>query len=84
MSTHGVNFLENWIDANVTEADKYGSHERAKELAAQCKADAKVQGIALDDLGAVFGSLEKIIYETMHHGFDGSDGGSRDRNKTRH
>ena len=71
MSGRGVNFLENWIDGNVTEADKYGSHERAKELAAQLGADAKAQGMMLDDIGPQFGSLEAIIYETMHHGFDG-------------
>jgi hypothetical protein len=71
MSGRSSNFLENWIDGNVTEADKYGSHGRAKELAAQCKADAKAQGIALEDIAPEFGSLETIIYETMHHGFDG-------------
>ena len=72
MSKRGINFLENWIDGNVTEADKYGSHERARELAAQLEADASAQGITLDDMGRTqFGSLEAIIYETMHHGFDG-------------
>jgi hypothetical protein len=35
------------------------------------EADAKAQGIALDDLEPKFGSLEAIIYEHMHHGFDG-------------
>ena len=44
MSARGVNFLENWIDGNVTEADKYGSHERAKVLAAQMEAEGKAQG----------------------------------------
>ena len=71
MSARGVNFLENWIDGNVTEADKYGRHERAKELAAQLEADAKAQGIMLEDIELKFGSLESIVYETMHHGFDG-------------
>jgi hypothetical protein len=71
MSRKGIDFLENWIDGNVTEADKYGSHERAKELAAQCEADAKAQGITLDDMEPEFGSLETIIYETIYHGFDG-------------
>ena len=71
MSARGVNFLENWIDGNVTEADKYGSHERAKELAAQMKADAKSQDLTLKDMEAKFGSLEAIIYEAMHYHFDG-------------
>ena len=71
MTARGVEYLENWIDGNVTEADKYGSHERAKELAVQFEADAKAQGITLDDIGPQFGSLEAIIYEAMHHRFDG-------------
>ena len=71
MTARVKDFLETWIDGNVTEADKYGSHERAKELAAQLEADAKAQGIALDNIEPKFGSLEAIIYEHMHHGFDG-------------
>jgi hypothetical protein len=71
MSPRGINFLENWIDGNVTEADKYGSHERAKELAVQMEADGKAQGIMFDDMESKFGSLETIIYEAMHHSFDG-------------
>jgi hypothetical protein len=71
MSARGVSFLENWIDGNVTEADKYGSHERAKELAVQMEADAKAQDITLVDMEPKFGSLETIIYEAMHHSFDG-------------
>jgi hypothetical protein len=54
MTARGVKFLENWIDGNVTEADKYGSHERAKELAAQLEADAKAQGVALDNIEPKF------------------------------
>jgi hypothetical protein len=55
MSGRGIDFLENWINRNVTEADKYGSHERAKELAAQLTADAKSQELTLDDLEPEFG-----------------------------
>jgi hypothetical protein len=71
MSARGVDFLENWIDGNVTEADKYGSHERAKVLAAKCLAEAKALGITSDNMELEPGSLEKMIYEAMHHGFDG-------------
>lgn len=36
MSGRGIDFLENWIQQNVTEADKKDSRERAKELAVKC------------------------------------------------
>ena len=71
MSARGVDFLENWIDGNVTEGDKYGSHERAEKLAVNCAAEAKTVGISIDDMEQDQGSLEKMIYEAMHHGFDG-------------
>ena len=65
-----INFLEEWLVENVTEAENYGSHERAKELAANLRADAKAQGVTLDDMEADSGSLEAIIHKTMHHGYD--------------
>ena len=70
MSFRCKNFLEDWLAINVKEADNYGSHERAKELATQLRSDAKSQGVALDDMEADSGSLEAIIYKTMHHAFD--------------
>jgi hypothetical protein len=33
MSGRGIDFLENWVQQNVTGADKKGTCERAKELA---------------------------------------------------
>jgi hypothetical protein len=33
MNRRGIEFLENWIQTNVTDADKHGTRERAKELA---------------------------------------------------
>jgi hypothetical protein len=71
MSARGIDFLENWIEGNVAEADKYGSHERAKALAAKCMAEAKALGITAHDMGLEAGDLDTTIYETMHHGFDG-------------
>ena len=71
MSSRGVDFLETWIEGNVTESDKYGSHERAKALAAKCMAEAKALGITAHDMKLEAGGLESMIYETMHHGFDG-------------
>jgi hypothetical protein len=40
MSGRGIDFLANWLQRNVTEADKKGSRERAKELADKCIAEA--------------------------------------------
>ena len=71
MSGRGVDFIENWIAGSVNEADKYGSHERAKALAAKCVAEAKALGLTIDDMKVEPGGLETIIYEAMHHAFDG-------------
>ena len=71
MSVRGKDFLENWVEGNVTEADKYGSRGRAKELAVKCMAAAKALGITTNDMELNPGSLETMIYEKMHHGFDG-------------
>ena len=71
MSARGIDFLESWIGGNVGEADKYGSHERAKKLAAKCADEARALGISIEDMEQDQSSLEKMIYEAMHHGFDG-------------
>ena len=71
MSKRGVDFLESWIVGSVIEADKYGSHERAKALAARCVSEAKALGITIADMNVEPGRLETIIYEAMHHAFDG-------------
>ncbi|HEX7110120.1 MAG TPA: hypothetical protein VF224_12855 [Aestuariivirga sp.] len=71
MSGRGVDFLKNWIDGNVTEADKYAGHDRAKELVVKCVGEAKAAGLTLADMGLEPGELETMIYEAMHHGFDG-------------
>jgi hypothetical protein len=71
MSARGIDFLETWLEGNVTEADKYGSYECAKALAAKCMVEAKALGITAHDMGLEAGDLETTIYETMHHGFDG-------------
>jgi D-tyrosyl-tRNA(Tyr) deacylase len=71
MSGRGVDFLKNWIVGNVTEVDKYGSHDRAKELVVKCVGEAKAAGLTLADMELEPGDLETMIYEAMHHGFDG-------------
>jgi hypothetical protein len=65
MSGRGINFLENWVQQNVIEADRKGSRERASELAGQCIADAAAIGIAIDDMEPEWGSVKSIIYEAM-------------------
>jgi hypothetical protein len=48
MSGRGI---EDWVHKNVTVADRKGSRDRARELAAQCVADAAGLGITIDDMG---------------------------------
>jgi cytosine/adenosine deaminase-related metal-dependent hydrolase len=65
LSGHGIDFLENWIQQNVTEADRKGSQDHATELAAQCYADAAAHGITIDDMEPEWRSVEEIIYDAM-------------------
>lgn len=67
MSQRGLEFLENWIQKNVTYADRHGTRELAKELAERCVAEAAVFEISLDHLEPELGSFEKFIYEAMLH-----------------
>ena len=65
MSGRGIDFLENCVNKNVTDADRKGSMERAKELAATCIADAADLGITIDDMEPEWGRVEEIIYDAM-------------------
>lgn len=65
MSGRGIDFLENWIQQNVTDVDRKGSRDRAQELAALCVADAADLGITIDDMEPVWGSVEETIYDAM-------------------
>jgi hypothetical protein len=65
MSGRGIDFLENWVNKNVTPADRKGSHDRATELAAQCVADAAALGITIDDMEPEWGGVEEIIFDAM-------------------
>ena len=70
MSGRGVDFLENWVGKNVTDADRNGSRERALALAAECIADAAALGITVDDMEPEWGSVETIIHEVMQNDMD--------------
>ena len=67
MSGRGIDFLENWIQQNVTGADRQGGRERAKELAERCVAAAAVLEVSLDDMEPDSGGVESIIYQAMLH-----------------
>ena len=70
MSGRGVDFLENWVSKNVTDADRKGSRERAQALAAECIADAAEFGITIDGMEPEWGSVETIIYEAMQNNIE--------------
>ena len=65
MSARGIDFLENWVNKNVTAADRKGSQDRATELAAQCYMDAAALDITMDDMEPEWGTVEEIIYDAM-------------------
>ena len=67
MSGRGVDFLENWVNKNVTDADRKGSREHAQELAAECIAHAAALGITIDDMEPEWGSVQTIIYQAMQN-----------------
>ena len=69
MSGRGIDFLENWVNKNVTAAERKRGRDRAKELAAFCLADAAAVGITIDDMEPEWGSVEEIIYEAMQDVF---------------
>ena len=90
MSGRGIDFLENWLNKNVTDADRHGSRERAKGLAERCVAEAAALEISLEDMEPEWGSVETIIYEAMQNDIDAelefwrTFAARRDKNETRH
>jgi hypothetical protein len=70
MSGKGIDFLEDWINRNVTEDYRQGYRFRAKAFADHCIADAAAAGIIIDDLIPEWGSVETIIYEAMQYDRD--------------
>jgi hypothetical protein len=67
MSGRGIEFLEEWIQANVTQADRGGDSIRAMVLADKCRAAAAAQGLKRADMESEWGSVETSIYEAMTH-----------------
>jgi hypothetical protein len=67
MSGKGIDFLEDWINLNVTEDYRQGDRFQAEALAKRCIADAAATGITINDLSPDWGSVETIIYEAMQY-----------------
>ena len=65
MSGRGIDFLENWIQQNVTAKQKGGDNMRASVLASHCIAEATAQGLTLDEIVPEEGSVESIISEAI-------------------
>ena len=66
MSKLGLNFVEHWIDKNVSYAGTGRNSIVAMELAARCRDAAVSQGITIE-IPPQFDTLENIIYEAMDH-----------------
>ena len=65
MTARGLDFLEDWIDRNISDTDRPGSRELATILAARCRGEAASKGISLTDLEPEFVTVEMAIYEAM-------------------
>jgi hypothetical protein len=66
MSVRALNFLENWLDDNT--ADEPFSTDyaaRAAELAARLTADARAEGIAIEEFGEEVENLAQFIREGL-------------------
>jgi hypothetical protein len=65
MSARGIEFLENWIQKNVTAGDPPDDPLRASALAMRCIAEAAAEGITLEEIKPDTGSLESHISDAM-------------------
>lgn len=65
MTARGLDFLEDWIDRNISDTDRPGSRELATILAARCRGEAASKGISLIELEPEFVTVEMAIYEAM-------------------
>ena len=67
MSERGIDFLENWIQKNVTPAPLSDDPLRASNLATRCILEAAAEGITLEEIKPDTGSVESHIAEAMVH-----------------
>lgn len=64
MTAQGVDFLENWLAKNVGK-DTKPSNVRA--LTVRCLIEAAENGIGPLDMNSDWGSLEKVLHDTILH-----------------
>ena len=67
MSARGVDFLENWIQKNVTAGAPPDDPLSASVLAMRCIAEAAAEGLTLEEIKPDSGSVESHISEAMVH-----------------
>jgi hypothetical protein len=70
MSVKALEYLEDWIESNISEEHRHGDRSLAKELAERCARDAASNGVTLDELTPEQGNAETIIYEAMQYDKD--------------
>ena len=75
MSERSIDFLENWIQKNVTAGALSDDPLRASELAMRCILEAAAKGITVEEIKPDTGSVESHIAEAMvHMGESGTPG----------
>jgi hypothetical protein len=67
MSAKGADFLENWIQKNVTAGAPPDDPLTASVLARRCIAEAAAEGLTLEEIKPDTGSIESHIAEAMVH-----------------
>lgn len=67
MTARGIEFLENWIEKNVTAGGPPDDPLTASVIAMRCIVDAAAEGITLEELKPDSGSVESHIAEAMVH-----------------
>ena len=67
MTARGIEFLENWIERNVTAGGPPDDPLSASVIAMRCIVEAAAEGITLEELKPDSGSVESHIAEAMVH-----------------
>lgn len=67
MTARGVDFLENWIQKNVTASGPPDDPLSASNLAMRCIAEATAEGFKLEEIKPDTGSVESHISDAMVH-----------------
>ena len=67
MTAKGVDFLENWIQKNVTAGGPPDDPLTASNLALRCIAEAATEGITIEEMKPETGSVESHIAYAMVH-----------------